>query len=442
MPCGNGRIQRDFRALVLVLFLTGCGPAGPHRDADGGPRPANAPSAGPCTVRETSRQRLLLEDGRIAYVEPAVLRGSTSGAYLLAGRHNYQFARSRGGRWSVVRGDSLLGAVVPPAGRARAVLAPFPSARLNGVRAVEVGAGRWAIVFAEVPDSGEEIRPDSAVRLWYGVHDGRRWTRLEPLPMPARGTLQPAAASSLVRQGSGLAWAMTLSIPRERSQIVVYELRDGRWSYEQVPTSHAQVELAYADSLGLLLAVVQPDPALRSDSNSLLLWARRPGWQIVRRVVHGSRERVFRPSLRFTPAGAVLTWIAAVPQANGGHAWEAHAMQGPVATGEPPVVVLDRVPGPLASPVSLELPGNRRFFLLDHVLEGGGATRRDIRFLHTVGDVSTAAGSIPNPYVTAFAAEAASPSEVLIAGGVLDSARQVVSSLLLQVRVSCGRQVE
>jgi hypothetical protein len=400
--------------------------------------------AEPCQVRETSRSLLILEGGQVAYVEPTVLRRSANGDFLLAGRHNYRFERSGDSTWSRVAGDSLLGAVVPRAGSPRPIFAPFPTARLNGVRAVELEGGRWAVVFAEVPPvpaevsrTVGEIRPDSAIRLWYGVVDEGKWATLESVPMPVGGgKLEPANASSLVRHGENLAWAMILTPPMERSRIIVYEFKDGRWSYEEVPTFATEVELAHSDSLGLLLAVVQPDPRLRSDSNSLLLWARQPAWRILRSVVPGSRERVLHPSLRFTPAGAVLGWIASVPRPDGSETMEMHAVMGKITERDETVIVLDTDVGPFDVPIGLDMPGTSPLWIVDHRHEGSG--EREIRFLHPDGAVPAVAGSIRNPYITHFAAQALSDSEVLITGGVLDSAEQYVGSLLIRARMVCG----
>lgn len=440
----NDRVRRDLGgAVALLLLLAGCGPGRVQQTANPGRETPGKGAGEPCHVRETSRSLLTLEGGQVAYVEPTVLRRSANGDFLLAGRHNYRFERSGDSSWSRVAGDSLLGAVVPRAGSPRPIFAPFPTARLNGVRAVELEGGRWAVVFAEVPPvpaevsrTAGEIRPDSAIRLWYGVVDGGRWTTLEPIPMPARGTLEPANASSLVRHGENLAWAMILTPPMERSRIIVYELKDGRWSYEEVPTFATEVELAHSDSLGLLLAVVQPDPRLRNDSNSLLLWARQPAWRILRSVVPGSRERVLHPSLRFTPAGAVLGWIASVPRPDGSETMEMHAMTGKIMERDETVIVLDTDVGPFDLPIGLDMPGPSPVWIVDHRHEGSG--EREIRFLRPDGAVPAVAGSIRNPYITHFAAQALSDSEVLITGGVLDSAEQYVGSLLIRARMVCG----
>jgi hypothetical protein len=110
-------------------------------------------------------------------------------------------------------------------------------------------------------------------------------------------------------------------------------------------------------------------------------------------------------------------------------------MEGDVVGGNEKVIVLDTLSGPFAPPIALDLPGGRRVWVVDHVRET--ARERDIRFFRSDKDIPAVIGRIPNPYVTPFAADALSPSEVLIAGGVLDSAEQVVSSVLLRVRLAC-----
>ncbi len=440
----DDRVRRDLGgAVALLLLVAACGPGRVQQTANQGRETPGKGAAEPCQVREVSRRLLTLEGGQVAYVEPTVLRRSANGDILLAGRHNYRFERSGDSTWNRVPGDSLLGAVVPRAGSPRPVFAPFPTAKLNGVRAVELDGGRWAVVFAEVPPvpaevsrTVGEIRPDSAIRLWYGVVDEGKWATLESMPMPVGGKLEPAGASSLVRHGENLAWAMTLTPAMERSRIVVYEFRDGRWSYEEVPTFATEVELAHSDSLGLLLVVVQPDPRLRNDSNSLLLWARQPTWRILRGVVPGSRERVLHPSLRFTPAGAVLGWIASVPRTDGSETMEMHAMMGKVTERDETVIVLDTDVGLFDLPISMDMSGTSPVWVVDHRHEGSGA--REIRFLRPAGAVPAVVGSIRNPYITHFAAQALSDSEVLISGGVLNAAEEYVGSLLIRARMVCG----
>jgi len=82
------------------------------------------------------------------------------------------------------------------------------------------------------------------------------------------------------------------------------------------------------------------------------------------------------------------------------------------------------------------MPGPSPVWIVDHRDEGAGA--REIRFLRPDGAVPAVFGSIRNPYISHFAAQVLSDSDVMISGGVLDPAAQYVGSLLIRARMVCG----
>ena len=427
--------QRATRVLFLCAgVLAACAlPPTPQASRGAGD---GAEHPGRCTVREVSRERLVVEGGRQLYVEPVVMEASPNGDVLLAGTYNYLFGQNPRGEWVRVADDSVFGAVLPRGGGpARIVPSPVPSRLLNGVRAVALGESRWAVVFAEVSPWKEGMRPDSAARLWYGVVDSGRWTTLERLPMPAGVTLRPALASSLVKKGDNMAWAMTLDPPGELRRILLYERRGGRWSYEVIPTSHAQVQLAYSDTLGLVLALAQANPALKVDSNSLLFWVRQPTWKPLRVVVPGALEEVYNPSVDLSAPEGVVTWRAAVRRPDGTERWEAHAMVGRVAERNEPVIVLDSAITRLQAINFLALPNGRRLWVTDHTPPSG--QEREIRIVTDSARAAAVLMRIPNPYFTPYAAVGIAPSEVLLNGGILDRDQDIGVSLLLRARVEC-----
>lgn len=391
---------------------------------------------GGCSVHEVARERLIVEGGRQMYVEPTVLEPSRDGDVLLAGTYNYLFEQVASGGWKAAGWDSLFGAVVPRSGAARIVRSPVPSRLLGGVRAVAGMGGTWDVVFAEVKPWTGQTRSDTVARLWHGVLQGARWKMLEPLPLPPEGTITSMLeASSLVRRGDMLAWAVKLDRPGKVPSILVYERIGKQWSYDQIPTFHSFVDLAYTDHLGLVLAVTQADPRLRNDSNSLLLWARAPDWKIVRTVVQGSREKASHPRITATPGVSILTWEAEVTGGNGEQR-EAHVLVGDLADSIGSIVTLDSSIVPTYPVNTLTLTGRPHLWITDHLLSGD--YRRDIHVVRESGGAVSTLGSFLNPYFTPFTAAVLPSTQILLTGGLLDRAQQVGVTMLLRLRVQCS----
>jgi hypothetical protein len=388
-------------------------------------------------VHELTREPLVIRERTYVYVEADAFVADLRGDTFLAGSPNSLTRMNAAGAVTGVVDDSVFGVVIPPAGGARLVPRPIAGNRkLDGIRVVARPEGGWNAGFAEVePRQGSESA-DSTVRLWYGTYDGARWTSLEELPLPHPGTVDSRWASSLVNHGDTISWAMTHRTAAG-PQIVLFERRGGRWSNESISTFHSQVELGYSDSLGLLLFVVQPrpGPGERFDGNSLVLWTRRPVWQAVRRLVHGSVEgRVYDP--RFTPApqGGVLTWRSAPssPSARGAElrakfgGWEAGTLQ--------PVVLGSAVTGMRGYSTMVTLGAGKRLWVILHAAADGGPK---LRFLSDSIQSSVILGEAVNPYHGFIAAAATSPDRVLVTGLQYIPNRYFVS-LLLRATLTCS----
>jgi len=421
----------------MSVLVAGCGWKA------GGPTHVHTP--GPealavCTVRETSRTRLTVEGGRPLYVQADAFVANGRGDVLLAGTTSYLWQVSAEGQITGVKTDSVFGAVIARDGGARSVPAPIPPRQIHGIRAAGRDDHRWDVVFAEVAPYTGDRKPEEALRLWYGVYDGQGWTGLEEIPTPEGTVLDALFNSSLVRQGDTLAWALRPAMGSARGDVLLVQRHEGRWSYQWVPTRVASdVELSYSDSSGLLLGVVQPDPSMRSDGNSLLLWAQRPEWRIVRRLVHGTVDgRVFEPWLRRLPAGLVTSWTTPVgegPQTR----QELRAMLGDLESGTGPAVVLDSDVSIWSEAAPLVQAQGFPVWVAHHSSPDGGSD--ELRFIGVPGDSAVELGRVANPYRMRGAAVALAHSELLVTG--MEYLQEGFAfSLLLRARVRCSGEPE
>lgn len=426
-------------ALPVVMPAQGSVPSTRARGATGGH----------CVVREVSRERLSV--GRsLVYVEPVAFVASGE-EILLAGTPNYAVYRDAGGALTGAARDSIFGVILERDGGARAVPAPPPVAgkRFAGVRAVARPGGGWEVVFAEMPPGVEFPDTGRVARLWYGMYDGRGSVGLDTLALPAAGEVSLALRipdpSAFIRWGDTLALAMLVTPANHLSIPVLFERRSGRWSVEVVPpigraTGVSYVALAHSDSAGLLLAAVHPDPALRHDQNSLFLYARRPAWHVLRRVVYGLSAAVHDPILALAPGGGTLTWLAHVQDTSGGR-MEARMMVGRLEAGDEPAMMLDSTAMTVAPVVTR--PGER-LWVSYHVAPSNVHAGADveIRFLREAGSSVAVIGRIPNPFTGGANAIALTPSDILLSGPFLDRSFHptlpTLVTLLLRARVECG----
>jgi hypothetical protein len=401
-------------------------------------RVSPAPAAQPveaCVVREVSREPLVVEGGRRLYVHPLVLETNSRGDALIAGELNYLFEPASSG-WKRAAPDSVFGAVIPRSGRARIVPSPIPSRLLSGIRAIARDDDTWAVVFGETHPYAGAFRPDTITRLWFGIFDGTRWTSLERLPLPPAGTIRSQIMTRIVRYGDTLGFAMRIRSADQQRHVIVFEHGRAGWSYEIVQTQvGSYLALAHSDTLGLVLAAVQPDLTLRRDRNSLLLWNRGTTWKRLRTAAPSSSGDVHHPSMTISPGGAVMSWLVAVPGA-GGVTFEARAMVGRPQERSEPVLRLDSSVAQFREPYSAVLRRDLRIWVLDHVEpETSGS---EIRFIRDDGGSASVLGRLPNPFVTPWVGATPSDSTILLVGGRVNGQRETLVSLLVRAQLQCS----
>lgn len=415
-------------ALLANLCFTACG-----RTNVSGPA-VNPVVASQCRIDEVSRAKLVDGHGRQIYIQPVVAVPNTRGEILLGGEYNYVFGRQDDGRWTRVPEDSLLGAIIPRTGPAVLVRSPVPSRLLGSVRAVARDDGTWAVVFAEMKPAGAE-RSDSVARLWYGALDGPHWTTLENIPIPPHGTVRGAALSSPVEAGGVFSWAVVVATPERPSDVLVLQRKHGEWSYEVVPTIFASYA-AFAHPVGgdPLLVVVQPDLDLTTDGNSLFLWARRPGWRRIEKLVGSSDEAVHHPRLDYAGATGALSWFGN----RGPDGEHARTMSGTTHGFEGPIVTLDSAISRGSRQSTLWMNDVGRVWVLEH--EGPEGADREIRLVLRSGDESVLMGRIPHPFLGPFVAASPSPQDVIVTGGIRDSSENTVATHVIRARVLCSSE--
>lgn len=328
--------------------------------------------------------------------------------------------------------DSVFGAVLSSSGQVRTVRSPVSVRRVTGTRAAARADGGWSVAFAEMKPSAGGAENDTVARLWYGVLQTGRLSALEAIPLPDSGMVKPFKASSLIRRGENVAWAMPYDGDMIAPGMIVYERRDGRWSYERIPMGYATGDLAYSDSSGLVLANQQADFRLAKDGNSLLLWTRDPTWRMNRSVVAGSRERAYDPAITLSPAGSSLSWSAAVPGAGGRR--EAHAISTGRMDSTASVMVLDSSIVPMYAISFVPLPQGPKLWVTDHLFPDG---TREIRFVRDSAGVPVTMARLPNPYFTSFLAVGRGRADVLVSGGMLRPDTTAGFSMLVRMRLEC-----
>jgi hypothetical protein len=364
------------------------------------------------------------------YIEPTVLLPSPRGT-LLAGRPNYLVSTDTSAPLTVVP-DSVFGAIIDDAGNVSLIPAPVSAPLIAATKGIVMPDGRWAFVFAELRQPVAHGRPDSTAHLWFGEFDGRRWSVLEQLPALGPGNIRLDMGSQLVVRGDTVYAAAPYDSDSLGIVAVVFQRHDARWSAEIVDTerSAAYVELIDVPSQRLSMAVVQPDPALRRDGNSLLLYIQSPRWMRQRSVIPGAAQRVHHPT--FTGAGTegVLTWWA-TDRATGIPI--ARAMIGLSANQDGRTLELD----PVAAWVTPVFgSGPFPMWVVDHA-------QGNAHWLRVLGEsrgVARELLAVPSPYTGFFAAAAVSSAELLISGPLFhaDPARPRLVSLLIRARVECS----
>jgi len=414
-----------FRALIALVVMASA-------DAAGQGPPLSSTTTSPntgCTVRETSRTPLLVDGLREIYIEPTAVLPSRSGI-LFAGTPNYLYAPGFPEQFRDFVQDSVFGAVLGTDGRARLVPAPIDPTRIKGVRGVALNDGSWAVAFAELKHPWQGHVPDTVVRFWHGIYDGRAWSRIEQLPTPPAGEMKMAGASSLVVRGDTLFFAVRVVEPKGGFNIALFERRQGSWKVTVVRTDASYARLTYSDSAGLLLAVVRADATMQRDANSLFLHSRESGWATSRKIIQGHPEPVHDPVFSGSSDGPVLTWWVLLP--TGGR--QARAMIGTLDQGSP-VLTLDSL---IVGVVPVIGRGGAPLWVTEHL---ESPTSSELRVVaRGVDGTPTVVARTPNPYTGPFAAAAPSAEEMILSGPLLrrESAHPSLVTLLIRTRVECA----
>ena len=354
---------------------------------------------------------------------------------MLAGTPNFVWRTSAQGELIGVSSDSVFGAVIAPDGSAHLVPAPVNPAQVRGIRAAARPEGGWDVVFAEEPLPQAGSTP--AGRLWYGVLNGGSWSLVEPIPVPDSVSVDTLFTSSLVRHADTLSWALRRRGGRQHEAVSLLQRVGGHWVHETVLTGLAvDVDLAYSESTGLILAAVQSIrwPGPEFDSGSLLLWARRPDWQVVHKVVSGLRDgAVHDPSVLLAGRDLLVTWWT--DDVGEGPRRELRATLVGAEGPNQPVIVLDGSIDSWSDAVPV-LIGEALPLWVVHGLQPNGS--KELRYVGTTGSYAVELARSPSPYMLHTAAAQPRTGELVVTGWEYEDNR-FVFSLLLTHRVECPR---
>jgi hypothetical protein len=384
-----------------------------------------------------SRARLKTPGGEPVYIEADAFVADGRGNVLLAGTPNFIWRTSAQGELIGVSSDSVFGAVIAPDGSAQLVPAPVDPAQVRGIRATARPEGGWDVVFAEEPPPQAGSTP--AGRLWYGVLNGTSWSTVEPIPVPDSVSVDTLFASSLVRHSDTLSWALRRRGVQGHRAISLLQRVGGDWVHETVLAGHAvDVDLAYSENTGLILAAVQAIrwPGPEFDDNSLLLWARRPDWQVIHKVVSGLRDgAVHDPSVLPVGRNLLVTWWTDDVGEGAESRRELRATLVGAEAPNQPVIVLDGNVDSWSDAVPI-LIGDALPLWVVHGVQPDGS--KELRYVSTTGSHALELARSPSPYMMRTAAAQPRTGELVVTGFEYEDNR-FVFSLLLTHRVQCQR---
>lgn len=432
-PCiAATRCARALSPLAISILLVATG-AGAQSEVP----PTRSAAGQACTVREISRAPLTTETSREMYIEPTAVLPS-GGEIFLGGSPNYLFAPGGPDDDRDFVRDSIFGAIVGPNGRARLVPAPIDPTRIIDIRGLVLEQGGWALAFAELKHPWRPPAPDTVIRYWYGVFDGRSWVRLEALPIPPAGELLTAGASALLIRGDTTFLAVRVQESRAGIRIALYKRQRETWNITMLERNGAAyATLMYQDSMGLVLGVARADRNAREvkfpgelawDTNSFFLHT-GPEWRAARKILSGNPAPVHGPVLAFSRNGPILSWVAVSPNGR-----QARAMIGSLAP-DGRVIVIDSATNHV---VLVERLRESPLWISEHVGSPAGV---QLRFVgRGAGDAPVLLARMPNPYTGPFGAAATSADELVVSGPLLrrDAPHPSLVSLLIRARVECA----
>jgi hypothetical protein len=374
-----------------------------------------------------------LADGTEVYIEyeDVILVGDD---LLLAGSPSFHWNPRPGQLAERISADSIVAAYLGDPGRA---IAKPISGTLASVRVAALDDHRWAAIMLEVdPDSlpaKEWFRG-----LWYGEHDGERWTLVEPVE--TRGErITSRLSSGLVRAGDRLLW-LAYEVLEGRSAVRVYERTDGTWTDTVVPNEDRaeQAALTYLEGSGLWMLLSGYDAGLPGFEKSLRLFREREGaapgsperWELVSRVIVSDPDmNLYWASISVSPAGLTVSWTA-----GGRGASRTMARVGIGRDTPGTIVTLDERANTARA---AELADGSPVWVVDHVDTVAAAP--ELRLLGMRDGQVMRLASLSSPFTAFFNVRAVAPTEVVVVGPEVrwDSTGVPVRSLILRLSTSC-----
>lgn len=422
-----GRRSRGWIAAAACATAVGC-------SSEPAPRSAATPAAptGPAVPCLLERWPLALADGTELYVEyeDVIPVGDD---LLLSGSPSYHWNPRPGRAAEQLSADSVAAAYIGDPGRA---IAKPISGTLGSVRVAALDDRRWAAIMLEVdPDS---LPKDWFRGLWYGEHDGQRWTRLEEVESPG-ARISSRVSSGLVRAGDRLLWLAWESLANSWG-VRLYERTAGRWTHALVPgqvgVEHA--DLAYSEETGLWMLLSGYDTELPGFQKSLRLYRERSTagangpdrWELISRVFiaePGASPRWGKVTP--LPTGVTVTWTVLGPRT--GRTMASMGI-GPNAPGT--IVTLDEH-ATVARPAAMA--DGDMVWVVDHA--DTLATAPELRLLAVRDGQVVRLASLPSPFTASFNVRAVAPTEVVVVGPETswDPTDVPVRSLILRLSTSC-----
>ncbi len=423
---GGGR-RSEAPRLGVLLALASAACAGEAGEPAERAEPGSTRDVVAC---EVARVPLTIEDGTHPYVEPEALLRLGEGL-LVAGTPTYTWADGPGGATTRVTTDAHVAARFGLDGAATLVEKPIPGA-IGSVRPVALGGERWGLLFDEVV---ADSLPGRAIPLglWYGEHDGERWARLERLPEPPEGRPVISGSTELVRAGDDLVWIVPARVGLDSAhQAVEYTRSAGRWRQRVISGAAIEVAaLAFDPSSGLWWAQFSEDPDLPGWQQSLRLYRRVGGWELVRRVaVLPEGDKVRDPRVTPTTGGVSVSW-----RVEGAEDLGAYAVLDIGSDGGGRRLTLD---SSVSQIMALRAGDGGPEWLVVHQDESGPSP--ELRLLEP-GRVSVPERRLTtvSPYLGFLAAASHAPSEVLVVGPQYsaDPTNQFLRSLIIRLSTSC-----
>ena len=422
-----GGRQRGWVAAAALATAAAC-------SSEPAPRSAAAP-VGPAPLSSCilERRPLTLSDGTEVYVEHEQVI-SMGGDPLLAGSPSYHWNPRPGGTADRLSSDLIVAAYLGEP--ARTVAKPI-SGTLGSVRVAALDDDRWAAILLDVdPDSLPAI--EMVRGLWYGEHDGERWTVLEPMEFPGERMVS-RLGTRLVGAGDRLVW-LAMEPTLGRANVHVYERIDGAWTRYVLPGEDRveQLGLAYLEGSGLWMLISGYDAGLPGFQKSLRLFRERAGggsassdrWELVSRVtVAEPGVRLLWASLAVQSTGVSVSWTAV---RQGGSTAMARVGIGPDTPGT--LLTLDEG-AYSARPAAM--PDGSIVWLVDRFETGAPVPQ--LRLLGVANGRVVRLAAFPSPFTGSFTVRPVAASEVLVVGAEMgsDSTDVPVRSLILRLSTSC-----